>query len=27
EFQLFGKNTAHTVNSPMDVIPNVYEKE
>ncbi|TKC41665.1 hypothetical protein EI555_008350, partial [Monodon monoceros] len=27
EFQLFGKNTAHTVNSPMDVIPNIYEKE
>ncbi|KAM8817115.1 dual specificity protein phosphatase 18 [Rhynchonycteris naso] len=27
EFQLFGKNTVHMVNSPMGVIPDIYEKE
>ncbi|XP_066116243.1 dual specificity protein phosphatase 18 [Saccopteryx bilineata] len=27
EFQLFGKNTVHMVNSPVGVIPDIYEKE
>lgn len=27
EFQLFGKNTVRMVNSPLGVIPDIYEKE
>lgn len=27
EFQLFGKNTVHMVNSPLGMIPDIYEKE
>lgn len=27
EFQLFGKNTMQMVNSPMGLIPDIYEKE
>ena len=27
EFQLFGKNTVHMVNSSMGLIPDIYEKE
>ncbi|XP_037672948.1 dual specificity protein phosphatase 18 isoform X1 [Choloepus didactylus] len=27
EFQLFGKNTVHMVDSPMGMIPDIYEKE
>ncbi|XP_015845740.3 dual specificity phosphatase 21-like [Peromyscus maniculatus bairdii] len=27
EFKLFSKNTVHMINSPMGLIPNIYEKE